>query len=69
MQLVKQNLALAIIPNVAGFGMAGIGMLGPAGATLLNNGSAIGAAVNSLRPLYSDGWSTEEPLSTTATQS
>ena len=59
--LVKENLTLAIIPNGAGLGMAALGMVGPAGATLLNNGSAIVCALNSLRPLYSDPWSKIEP--------
>jgi cation transport ATPase len=55
--VVKQNMAMAVIPNAAGFGMAAFGMLGPAGATILNNGSAIAATVNSLRPFYSNNWS------------
>ncbi len=60
MDLVKQNLSLAMIPNSAGLCLAAVGLVGPAGATLLNNGSAIAAAVNSLRPLYlSDSWSKE----------
>jgi Cu2+-exporting ATPase len=60
MSLVKQNLVVAVAPNVGGLALAAMGTLGPAGATLLNNGSAICAAVNSLRPLYSNGWSTEK---------
>lgn len=52
MQLVRQNLSLAVIPNSTGLGLAAFGLVGPAGATLLNNGSAICAALNSLRPLY-----------------
>lgn len=59
--LVKENLTLAIIPNGAGLGLAACGMIGPAGATLLNNGSAIFCALNSLRPLYSDPWSKLDP--------
>ncbi len=54
MALVKQNMAMSIIPNATGFALAAAGMVGPAGATLLNNGSAIAAAINSLRPLYSN---------------
>jgi heavy metal translocating P-type ATPase len=61
MQLVRQNLSLAMIPNSAGLGLAAFGQVGPAGATLLNNGSAIVAALNSLRPLYSETWSKTEP--------
>jgi heavy metal translocating P-type ATPase len=60
MELVKQNLSLAMVPNSAGLCLAAVGLVGPAGATLLNNGSAIAAALNSLRPLYlSDSWSKE----------
>jgi len=59
MALVRQNLSLAVIPNTAGLGLAAIGMVGPAGATLLNNGSAIAAAMNSLRPLYINNWSVD----------
>lgn len=55
--LVKENLTLAVIPNGVGLGLAAFGMVGPAGATLLNNGSAIVCGLNSLRPLYSDPWS------------
>jgi Cu2+-exporting ATPase len=58
--LVKQNMAMAVLPNAAGLGMAALGAIGPAGATLLNNGSAIAAAVNSLRPLYSSDWSKDD---------
>ena len=60
--LVKENLTLAVVPNGVGLGMATFGMIGPAGATLLNNGSAIVCALNSLRPLYSDPWSKVEPI-------
>lgn len=56
MGLVKQNLALAVVPNSSGLALAAMGIVGPAGATLLNNGSAICAALNSLRPLYASGW-------------
>jgi heavy metal translocating P-type ATPase len=65
MALVKQNLAMAIFPNGAGFGMAALGLLGPAGATIVNNGCAIAAGLNSLRPLYSNGWSNAEPVAET----
>jgi len=61
MSLIKQNLAMAVLPNGAGFALAGLGMIGPAGATILNNGSAIAAAFNSLRPIYSNTWSAAEP--------
>ena len=57
MALVRQNLSLAVVPNSAGLAMAAFGLVGPAGATLLNNGSAIAAALNSLRPLFMSSWS------------
>ena len=60
--LVKENLTLAVIPNGAGLGLAAFGMVGPAGATLLNNGSAIVCGLNSLRPLFSDPWTKAEPI-------
>ncbi len=59
MALVRQNLSLAVVPNSAGLAMAAFGMVGPAGATLLNNGSAIAAAMNSLRPLFMNSWSVD----------
>jgi len=62
MALVRQNLSLAVIPNSAGLGLAAFGLVGPAGATLLNNGSAIAAALNSLRPLYVNNWSVDRDL-------
>jgi heavy metal translocating P-type ATPase len=61
-ELVKQNLSLAMVPNSAGLCLAAFGLVGPAGSTLLNNGSAICAALNSLRPLYSDTWSQAEQV-------
>jgi Cu2+-exporting ATPase len=62
MSLIRQNLTLAVIPNSAGLGLAAFGMVGPAGATLLNNGSAIAAALNSLRPLFLNDWSADATL-------
>jgi len=62
MRLVRQNLSLVAIPNSAGLVLAAAGLIGPAGATLLNNGSAIVAAINSLRPLYSNQWSSAEQI-------
>lgn len=60
MSLIKQNLAMAVIPNGTGFAMAAYGLIGPAAATVLNNGAAIAAAINSMRPLYSRSWSAIE---------
>jgi Cu2+-exporting ATPase len=53
MGLVRQNLTIVAVPNALGLGLAATGLAGPVLATLLNNGSAVVAALNSLRPLLS----------------
>jgi heavy metal translocating P-type ATPase len=60
MALVEQTIALVAIPNALGLCLAATGMIGPAMSTLLNNGFAIVAALNSLSPLYSDPLPVEE---------
>lgn len=60
MQLVRENISLAVVPNSTGLALASLGLVGPAGATLLNNGSAICAGLNALRPLISSSWSKAE---------
>ncbi|HYW27226.1 MAG TPA: heavy metal translocating P-type ATPase [Terriglobales bacterium] len=52
MSLVRQNVALVAVPNSAGLALATVGVLGPLAATVLNNGSALFAGLNGLRPLY-----------------
>ncbi len=49
--LIRQNLFVVGVPNAAALALAAAGRLTPVGATLLNNGSTIVAAVNRLRPL------------------
>ncbi len=49
--LIKQNWNIISIPNTIAAGLACIGLLGPIGATLLSNGSAIVATLNGLRPI------------------
>lgn len=63
MSLVKQNLLFVAVPNGAGIFLAATGLIGPAMSTLLNNGSAILAALNSLRPLIGDAWSASDAAS------
>lgn len=55
MALVRQNLALVGVPNLAGIVLASTGMIGPLASTAINNGSAALAAVNALRPLLGSG--------------
>ncbi len=58
--IVKQNISMVALPNSIGFILAAFGKIDPVGATVLNNGSAILAAVNSLRPLAFTAWSKVE---------
>ena len=65
MGLVRENISFIVIPNSVGIALAAGGVIGPAISTLLNNGSAILAALNSLRPLFfTSVWTrTEDRLS------
>jgi Cu2+-exporting ATPase len=49
--LIRQNLAIVAAPNAAGMVLATLGLIGPVGATAINNGSNVAAALNGLRPL------------------
>ena len=49
--LIRQNLVVVGVPNAAALALASVGSLSPVGSTLLNNGSTLVAALNSLRPL------------------
>jgi Cu2+-exporting ATPase len=53
--LIRQNWQLIAIPNTVALGLACFGLLGPIGATLISNGSAIVALGNALRPLFDVG--------------
>jgi Cu2+-exporting ATPase len=55
MVLVRQNVGLVALPNASGMLLAMGGLLGPLAATALNNGSALLAGMNGLRPLASGG--------------
>lgn len=49
--LIDQNIALVVAPNLMALGLATTVGLNPLVATAIHNGSAIAAGVNSLRPL------------------
>jgi Cu2+-exporting ATPase len=49
--LIDQNIALVVVPNLAALGLASSVGLNPLVATAIHNGSAIAAGINSLRPL------------------
>jgi len=49
--LIDQNIALVVAPNLAALGLASTIGLNPLVATAVHNGSAIAAGANSLRPL------------------
>jgi heavy metal translocating P-type ATPase len=56
MHLIRQNWDLVFYPSTAAIALSLPGMIGPVGATLISNGSAVLAAANALRPLL-DGYS------------
>ncbi|MEB3312190.1 MAG: heavy metal translocating P-type ATPase [Snowella sp.] len=49
--LIEQNTLLVVAPNVIGLGLATTTGLNPLWATIIHNGTAIAAGLNSLRPL------------------
>jgi len=53
--LIQENWNIIAVPNTVALTLACLGMLGPAAATVLSNGSAIVATGNSLRPLWTNG--------------
>jgi manganese/zinc-transporting P-type ATPase C len=54
--LIRQNWDLTFYPSTAAIALSLPGIVGPVGATLISNGSAVLAAANALRPLL-DGYS------------
>lgn len=50
-RLISQNTLLVVGPNLLALGLATTVGLNPLIATLIHNGSAIAAGLNSLRPL------------------
>lgn len=54
MQLIRQNIRLVTLSNAASLLLATAGLLNPAGATVVSNGSTILAGVNGLRPLLNN---------------
>lgn len=57
--LIQENWNIIAVPNTVALSLACLGVLGPAAATLLSNGSAIVATGNSLRPLWTNGTETQ----------
>ncbi len=49
--VIKQNISLAVIPNLAALGLATTLGMHPLAATVVHNGSTIGVGLNGLRPL------------------
>jgi heavy metal translocating P-type ATPase len=57
--LIQENWNIIAVPNTVALTLACLGVLGPAAATLLSNGSAVVATGNSLRPLW-DNWTADQ---------
>lgn len=53
MRIIRQNFSMILGVNAAAYALSIPGLLNPVMATLLNNGSAVLACVNGLRPLMS----------------
>lgn len=51
-KIVKQSYKIVAFPNAGAIALAIGGLLGPPGATLINNGTTVAAAINGLRPLF-----------------
>ncbi|PHV61229.1 heavy metal translocating P-type ATPase [Cyanobacterium aponinum] len=58
--LIEQNTMLVIAPNLIGLGFASTIGLNPLLATIIHNGTAIAAGLNSLRPLVQHQLETKE---------
>lgn len=50
--LIEQNWRLVAYPNSTAIALSLLGLIGPIGATVISNGSAIAATINGLRPLF-----------------
>lgn len=50
--LIEQNWRLIAYPNSTAIALSLFGLIGPIGATVISNGSAIAATLNGLRPLF-----------------
>ncbi len=55
-KLIEQNTLLVVAPNLMALGLASTVGLNPLIATVIHNGSAIAAGLNSLRPLVQHQW-------------
>ncbi|HEY9848291.1 MAG TPA: heavy metal translocating P-type ATPase [Leptolyngbyaceae cyanobacterium] len=55
MQIIHQNTGIVAIPNLAALALAATVGVPPLAATAINNGSAILAGLNGLRPLLNNG--------------
>ena len=49
--VIRQNRALVVVPNVGAIAYGALFVLNPVAGVVINNGSALAAALNSLRPL------------------
>jgi heavy metal translocating P-type ATPase len=61
LHLIRQNWKLIAYPNTIALALSLPGLIGPIGATLISNGSAILATLNALRPLFDGQFVRSEP--------
>lgn len=61
-KLIEQNTFLVVVPNLMPLALASTVGLNPLIATVIHNGSAIAAGLNSLRPLVKHQWEEQQLL-------
>ena len=55
LRILEQNRSVVVVSNVAAMAYGAVAVLNPVAGAVINNGSALVAAVNSLRPLGGPG--------------
>jgi len=64
-KLIKQNWNIISIPNTLAIALTLIGLVGPIGATVISNGTAVIAGFNALRPLLVTNNERQRSIATT----
>ena len=67
MRIIEQNQTLVVVPNIVGIAYGMLAVMSPTAGVVLNNGSALVAALNSLRPLRGPGQPAAEHAPTRTT--
>ena len=68
MRIIEQNKTLVVVPNIASIAYGALATLSPVAGAVINNGAALVAALNSLRPLHGPSTRDAERKSSCADQ-